>query len=59
MTYYAPATLHAAPAGLVGRVRRWIEIRRTLNALAHMDDRMLADIGWYRAPQSNPRTRIY
>jgi uncharacterized protein YjiS (DUF1127 family) len=51
MTYYAPAHLLGAPAGFVGRVRHWIEIRRTLDAIAHMDDRMLADIGWYRAPQ--------
>jgi uncharacterized protein YjiS (DUF1127 family) len=58
MTYYAPAHLLAAPQGFVDRVRHWIEMRRTLDAIAHMDDRMLADIGWYRAPQPKLPTSV-
>jgi uncharacterized protein YjiS (DUF1127 family) len=59
MTYYPPAHLIAAPSGLVGRVRCWMAMRRTLAAISQMDDRTLADIGWHRVPQARlPAGRI-
>lgn len=58
MTYYAPAHLLAAPQGFVGRVRHWIEMRRTLDSISSLDDHMLADIGWHRATPPRPLPRF-
>jgi uncharacterized protein YjiS (DUF1127 family) len=51
-------TLHAVTArlptpgrGLLARLRAVMRARRTAACLAHLDDHLLADIGFARAPQ--------
>lgn len=52
MTFHpVTAPLPAAGTGLLGRLlRRW-QLRQTAVCLSHLDDRMLADIGFARRPE--------